>query len=214
MVRYSKEELRAGALILSQLKMFNEATVVFYNQIDPAFWKGFDQCINRFLKNNSWAGKAEFEQKESCWFAPYDWEVETDNWKYWFETHFAAYKEDDYYLAVITNTGTEQAEFGLRFKMNADYFGGQKKLNTYTSTIAREYRDQLINIGFDDHGKGNFFLPIRLDANQLAECWQKYGAFLDDNEVFSPLRDALEKLRQSVIIFDKILSSYNEENTD
>ncbi|WP_340615196.1 hypothetical protein [Xenorhabdus thailandensis] len=58
--------------------------------------------------------------------APYDWEVETDNWKYWFETHFAAYKEDNYCLAVITDTGTEQAEFGLRFKMNADHFGGQK----------------------------------------------------------------------------------------
>ncbi|CDG16851.1 hypothetical protein [Xenorhabdus doucetiae] len=214
MTLYNEKERQAGAMILSQLKMFNEAVVVFENQVDPAFWKGFDKCIDHFLKDNGWVGEAKFEQKESCWLSPKNWETEVDSWKYWFETHFTECEENDYYLAIITNTGIEQAEFGLMFKMNAGYFGGQKKLNAYTNGITQEYRDQLIKMGFDDRGKGNFFLPVTLDANQLAECWQEYGAFPEDNDVFSPLRDALEKLRQSSIIFDAIFSSSNEKNTD
>lgn len=44
---------KAGALILSQLRMFNEATVYFEKGIDNTFWKSFDQFIERFIKENN-----------------------------------------------------------------------------------------------------------------------------------------------------------------
>lgn len=72
------------------------------------------------------------------------------------------------------------------------------------------YNEKLVALGFDVQGKGNFFLPVILDAKQLAECWQVYGEFPEGHEVFTPLQQALDKLLQSAEIFDAIFSSAND----
>ena len=61
---HSDAERQAGILILSQLKMFNEAVVYFEKHLSPAFWKSFDQCVERFMKDNSWVGKANYEHQD------------------------------------------------------------------------------------------------------------------------------------------------------
>lgn len=213
MTQYNDAERQAGTLILSQLKMFNEAVVVFEEHIDPAFWKGFDQCIERFTKANNWCGEAEFAQKESVWLAPPSWSIEANTCKYWFENHVTVSKDVDFLLAVMTNTKTEQGEFGFQFKLNADWFGGTRKLNAYANSVDQTYRTQLVALGFDDQGKGNFFLPVILDSKRLAECWQEYGAFPEDHDVFNPLRNTLGILLQSIAIFDAIFSSETGDTT-
>lgn len=210
MTQYNDSERQAGTLILSQLKMFNEAVVVLEQFIYPAFWKGFDHCIERFIKSNNWAGDSNFEQKEYSWLAHPGWVIEGDNCKYWFENRSFVNKGNDFALAVLTGVGTEQGEFGFQFILNVGSFGGTRKLNTYVSTVAQEYREQLVNQGFRDQGKGNFFLPLTLRVDQLSECWSTYGAFPEEHEVFTPLRNALEKLLQSSAIFDAIFSSAAE----
>ncbi|ASY74423.1 hypothetical protein [Pectobacterium polaris] len=212
MTQYSDIERQAGAMILSQLKMFNEAVVVFENQIDGAFWKGFDQCVDWFLKDKNWKGEAEYEQKEYCWLAPKSWEQIPDVPKYFFETHSTVVSEVDYCLAVITGIGTEQASFGFRFKVNIELFGGKRKFTEFVKNINPLHREQLRSLGFDALANGEFFFPVLLNANQLADCWQEYGYFPADHEIFSPLNNAMEKFMDAVPFFDEIFSSSFKNN--
>lgn len=86
MNKLSETERQAGVQLLSHLKMFNEAVVYFEQHLDPAFWKSFDKCIERFIKSHDLAGDANYEHKSYCWLAPQNWIIENNNWKYWFAT--------------------------------------------------------------------------------------------------------------------------------
>ena len=196
----------------SNLKMFNEAVVVFEQYIDPAFWKGFDLCAERFKKENNWAGEIEMTQKDYLWLAPPSWVIENDNCKYWFENNVTTSEGRDFDLALLTQSHTEQGTFGFQFKLDPGWFGGTRKMNAYLNNTAQEYRTQLVELGFEDQGKGNFFLPITLDINQLADCWKEYGAFPAEHEVFAPLLDSLKKLAKSVAIFDATFSAFVVES--
>ncbi|AVT60023.1 MULTISPECIES: hypothetical protein [Pectobacterium] len=214
MNQHSDAERQAGTLILSQLKMFNEAVVYFEQHLSPAFWKSFDQCIERFMKDNNWAGKANYEHQDYCWLSHPGWVIEGVNCKYWFENSSTVSDGADYILAVLTDTGTEQGQFGFEFKLNTGYFGGVKKIASYANNIQQSYRKQLQDLGFLDQGKGNYFLPVTIEYNLLTECWKEYGEFPVENEVFSPLRAALETLLRSTKVLDAIFSSEQQSSED
>ncbi len=207
MNQHNDAERQAGILILSQLKMFNEAVVYFEQHLSPAFWRSFDQCVERFMKDNNWAGKANYEHQDYCWLAHPSWVIEGVNCKYWFENISTVSEGNDYILSVLTGTGTEQGQFGFEFKLNAGYFGGAKKIANYAGTIQQSYREQLQCLGLEDQGKGNYFIPVIIDPTLLTECWRVYGGFPVEHEAFSPLRTALEKLLQSTKILDAVFSS-------
>ncbi|HEM7507719.1 TPA: hypothetical protein U2J54_000689 [Providencia rettgeri] len=205
MNKYSDAERQAGKQLLSQLKMFNEAVVYFDQHIEPAFWKSFDKCIDRFIKNNKLAGDADYENKQYCWLAKNDWVIENDNYRYWFGTRTTVDEELDYTLAVLTGQGIEQGNFGFEFKLNAAHFGGARKLTSYNNSISKKYNEdkkKLIKMGFEDQGKGNYFLPIIIDLKLLEDCWGLNGEFPVEDDVFSPLRNALETLLESTEILD------------
>lgn len=164
---HSDAERQAGILILSQLKMFNEAVVYFEQHLSPAFWKSFDQCVERFMKDNNWVGKANYEHQDYCWLAHPAWVIEGVNCKYWFENSSTVTDGNDYILAVLTGTGTEQGQFGFEFKLNAGFFGGARKLTSYTSTIQQQYREQLRELGLLDKGKVTIFFLLSLIQNYL-----------------------------------------------
>lgn len=82
-----------------------------------------------------------------------------------------------------------------------------RKLATYASSLPSELCNHLVQQGFIDQGKGNYFLPVILDSAQLAEYWQEYGSFPLENELFTPLRDVLEKLIQSSALLDSMFSA-------
>ncbi|MEI7369378.1 hypothetical protein WCT94_17255 [Pectobacterium sp. 1950-15] len=69
-------------------------------------------------------------------------------------------------------------------------------------------------LGFLDQGKGNYFLPVTIEPHLLTECWQDYGEFPVEHEVFSPLRAALETLLHSTEVMDAIFSSERKTSTD
>lgn len=214
MTKFNEAERQAGTLMLSNLKMFNEAVVAFEHYIDPEFWKGFDLCAERFKKEKSWAGETGMAQKEYLWLAPPNWAVnaETSAYKYWFENHVTTNEVIDYSLAVLTQSQTEQGAFGFQFKLNSGWFGGTRKMLTYINNTDQKYRTQLAALGFEDQGKGNFFLPVKLDISRVTECWKEYGAFPVEHEVFIPLQQALEKLAKSVAIFDELFSPFVAES--
>ncbi|WP_279205051.1 hypothetical protein [Obesumbacterium proteus] len=204
---HNDAERQAGILILSQLKKFNEAVVYFEQHLSPAFWKSFDQCVERFMKDNNWVGKANYEHQDYCWLAHPAWVIEGVNCKYWFENSSTVTDGVDYILAVMTGAGTEQGQFGFEFKLNVGFFGGARKLTSYTGAIQKQHREQLHELGLVDKGKGSYFLPVIIDPKLLTECWKEHGEFPVEHEAFSLLRIALETLLQSTKILDAIFSS-------
>ena len=203
----NNEERQAGTLLLSQLKMFNEAVVVFEQQIDPAIWKGIDLCAGEFIKERGWSGETDYAESGTFWFAPKGWRVDAD-YKYFYESFSTSSSETDYELALLTGCGTEQAQFGFRFLPSKAIFGPDKRLKAIASNIDRASRIALSK--FQDLGKGAFFLPVTLDLNLMAECWQENGEFPPDHELFTPLRTALETLEKAVPIFDAIFAAAND----
>mgnify|MGYP001032623891 CR=1 FL=1 len=204
----NEEERQAGTLLLTQFALFNQATVVFEQQIEPAFWKGFDLCVSRLANSLDWDEDADYENKEACWLSPKSWLVEPRTYKYWFECHSTVREGYDYQLALLLGCGTEEGEFGFKFILSDKYFGGVKKRNLYLSQhLTAERVEKLNQLGFRDITQGTFFLPLALDPALIAACWQENGAFPHDHEVFAPLREALNKLEQAVAIFDEIFAA-------
>ena len=186
MTYYNDEERQAGALLLSQLKMFNQAAVVFENQIEPAFIKAFDQCVKQCVLANGWYVS---EDKCKCWFENY----QTDS------------RVEDYFLAVLTHNATEKTAFGFRLALDNSIYGGVRNLKHYVNEKTRPVLEKLAAMGFEDHGKGNFFIPLYLDGGQLSECWLEYGKFPPEHTLFDPLKEVLAKLKEAVPLFDEIL---------
>lgn len=205
MTYYNDEERQAGALLLSQLKMFNQAAVVFENQITPAFWKGFDQRVKQFVMVNNWRGESDIEEDDVLWIAPTSWHESGDKCKCWFENYQTNCREEDYLLAVLTGNATEKTAFGFRLALDTSIYGGVPNLKRYKNDTTLPVLEMLKEMGFEDHGKGNFFIPLQLDIRQLSECWLEYGKFSAEHPLFDPLADVLARLKDSIPLFDEIL---------
>lgn len=207
----NNEERQAGNLLLSQLKMFNEATVFFKRQLNPAIWQGIDLCANDFISKKGWGGKADYARSGVFWLAPKKWDIDGTDYKYFYESFSTRSDQHDYELALLTGCCAEQEHFfGFRFHPSKAIFGPDKNLKSMVSNIDPALRMELDNLNFRDLGKGMFFLPVTLDINMMAECWQDNGEFPPDHELFAPLRSALETLEKAISIFDTIFAAAND----
>ncbi|NCI17432.1 hypothetical protein EHJ07_13220 [Cronobacter muytjensii] len=194
----------AGALIFSRLAMFNEAVTLFETQLDPAFWTGFSQCLETFAEATGWQGEFDLQKRGSCWMT---WAMEEEPVRAWFDVGPVEDSGNDYYLALLTDNGVSRSPYGFRFVPDYRRFGGQRAVNEKLRTAQQALLNALDELGFRKNSRGVLFLPVTLDAQLLAQTWQKYGEFAPDDEVFTPLRSALETLKQAVPWFDELLAS-------
>lgn len=206
------QERKAGELILSQLGMFNEAMVLYGTVIEPAIFKGIDECVENFVHDSEWIGKSHLGP-DGSWVAPKTWlnnqgEEEPER-NAWFEIDVIE-SHDDYWPALFCGAGTRGGQAGFLFKVNNRIFGGLNPWKKYVnSIITGELMAQLSKLGFKKWGDKNefFFLPVLLDNKVLAQSWLDYGEFTKDDESLAPLNEALEKLKQAAPIFDQIMQA-------
>lgn len=204
------EDKKAGHLILSRLGMFNEAVVLFENVIEPAMKKGIDACAEYFVEENDWCGEFEFHSDDSCWLAPAHWRSnpgdEDPELKAWFEIDYIE-DNNDFWTALFCGVATQGGEAGFSFCIDPASFGGKNAWNACAKKIPQDLILALDGIGFKNLGKGKFFLPVRLDCQQLAQSWLEFGEFTRDDDSLIPLAASLEKLKQAVWIFDQIMQN-------
>lgn len=203
------EDRKAGQLILSQVGMFNEAVVLFENTIQPAVLAGIDACVESFAEDNGWDG--EFEANEiNCWLAPRTWitnpGAEEPEFKAKFEIDYID-SNDDYCTACFCGVATQGGQAGFVFSIDPGCFGGKTAWNACARKIPQDLIAQLTRLGFQNKDKGQFFLPITLDPQQLAQSWADSGEFTQDDDCFKPLYAALEKLKQAVPVFEQIMQN-------
>lgn len=213
MTQINKEARQAGELILSQLRQFNQATVLLEQHIQPAFQATLQEIVKRFAADRDWGGEFMWDKKDYHWFARASW-LSPEGDKGRFEDHSTAEEGQDYWLALATGQGSEPGEWGYQFMPGRNYFGGAAAFNRYIKRADPSVTASLTASGFRDFGKGNFFLPVKFDALKVAACWQEYGEFPEDDEVFQPLHKALETLAGALPLFDKLLAGAAELTPD
>lgn len=208
------DERKAGALLLSNLGMFNEARLLFENVMEAAILKAFDHAVEAFSNEVDWDGVFNLADDVGCWVAPATWNIsqpgEDADHKAYFEVD-CINDNDDYWTALLCKQGSEGGEAGFMFNIEPRQFGGLRNWNSYIKNIDSDIVDKLGKAGFIDQGKGKFFLPVHIDVIAVKEAWEEYG---DENtEDFAeyclePLRSALKTIQNNLGIFDEIMNGY------
>jgi len=207
------DERKAGALILSNLGMFNESVVLFENVVQPTILKSIDYMIETFAKENSFDGVFDLAGDDTtCWLAAPGWKNEDYDYKAHFKIEVIN-GDKDYWVALFCKQGSEGGEVGFMFDIkNTKQFGGRIKWNAYIKNINQDTVFELENHGFKYQGKGKFFLPIYLNANEIKAAWEEYG---DENPkdfaeyCLSPLLAALQAILKNRHMFDEIMGGCN-----
>lgn len=205
-------ENQAGKMILAHIGMFNEATIFFSDVVEPAVQSAIDECVEVFANAEEWCGKFEFATNADCRLAPAQWnksEKKSDfDSKAWFAVGCIE-DMDDYWSALLCNQGSAGGEAGFVFEVDNGVYGTKSKCSQYLSKLSDDKFEQLRKFGFElveyKKGKKTFFMKITLNADSLAETWGNNGEFSETDPCFEPVKDALEKLKKALPIFDDIL---------
>jgi hypothetical protein len=211
-------ETNAGALILSQLGHFCEAQRLMEREITPKFYEAIDQLTESYCDSQRWVGVFELADDDDCWLAPSEWNL-ADRKK---PTCIATFKidciedDDDYWLALFCGVGGKSGKAGFKFSVNYSHFGGVRKCEKLFAQFDPETVKELTTLEFKQQGKWEFFLPIRLDSDQLALAWKAAdgaGATdlsrrLSEDDSLGPIREALGNLKKSIPLFNTILGKH------
>ena len=209
----------AGTLLFKQLKTFNESVVYFEQTLQPALLKAIQDCVEDFCSSGSgWHGHFDFPEEFDCHLAPLHWLIEQGEEEVSFQkqTHKATFEinyiEDnyDYGSALFCGVGTAGGEAGFMFDCDVKAFGGKHAWRRCVRQATSQL-DQLAKLGFKDLGDGNFFLPVRLNTDDLASTWEESGTFDKDDDCFQPVQDALARIAKAVPVFDALMDSCPEK---
>lgn len=144
-------------------------------------------------------------EMKSFGFAQKKWKTDYDSDPKFYISHTESNEENNLWLSLFCQNSINNSEAGFCF--DKKFFGDRRTKKNRSDNTAEDQYDLLQKIGFkqlDDR----FFLPIKLSNKALAKSWlEKEDPFTPSDECFSPLRDALEKLKQSVPIFEAIMDS-------
>lgn len=197
---------KAGALILENLAMFNEAAVLYENVIQLEILEKLDDVIQNWAKETGWESETVWHTDDSpVWVAPLEWNHSGDNKEEPSKAFFSLwYLEEDatdsYVVADLCGVG--QTEMGFWFEIHHSTFGGKTSWNAFAKTIPTEMAKKIAEFGFRDQLKGTYFLPIKLEHKEMASAWDNE----DYAECFKPIVSALNTLKDSRSVFDELLA--------
>ena len=202
---------QAGALILNNLKNFNESVVYFETVVAPSIEGGVDSCVSSFCGEcNGWEGEYDLAGDYSnCWLAPEAWNTTPGEKnpvrKAWFEVS-CINGDYDWWSSLFCGVGVRGGEAGFMFRFQPKEFGGKVNWKNFVKK-QQSVVGEIEKLGFKNQNDGTFFLPVRLDASNLANTWDEAGKLQGDDDCFQPVRDALEKIAKSVPLFDELMQS-------
>lgn len=198
------EQRKAGSVILANLAMFNESAILFENEVEPAFIEALDKAIEGWAEQQQWVGVFDRYSGNQTWLFPPEWHIlgaedEYDS-KAWFYLDFLTGDGDAYDLADLCGVG--QDEMGLIFRIKFGEFGGKSAWNKFVKSLPASIVAPLQGLGFNDCGKGVFFMPIKLDPSLLANAWENE----DYEDLMQPVITVLDNIKQSIAIFNELFS--------
>lgn len=193
--------IRAGAVILKDLSLFNQAVIFLEEQIDPAIRSAISEMANEWIKQKNWKGEADVsETVTDMWLCPSDWaeneEEPLGRFRFGYQNEKAT---NSYEIADLFNLG--QTNFGFRFMPGYGWFGGKGPWAAFMKTIS-DQTEKISQAGWVHEGKGIFFRSVSLAADCRVSAWENE----DWSEALAPLAEAFNKLEADQSLFGSILN--------
>jgi hypothetical protein len=194
------DTIRAGAIILKDLSLFNEAVTFFEQQVDPVIRNALGQSLREWTDDNQWKGAWDVSNYlTDMWVCPADWHENEDEPFARFRFGYRdASATDAYEIADLFGLG--QTDFGFRFAPEHSWFGGKSGWNAFAKTIG-DLSENIAGAGWINEGKGSFFYRVALAADSRVSAWENE----DWSEALAPFTAALNKLKADKKFFDRIL---------
>jgi len=191
---------KAGVLILNNIGMFNEASLLMSETIEVELFKKIEEEIEQWQEENEWHGEGNW-YGDRMWVCPPAWAIdrENDSWKAYFEFN----RENDdlvdtFELASFCGSG--RTRVGFRFTATSAYFGNKRQWLNFCNRSLPTAASELQKLGFT-YDKGLWFLPVTLSSTDLAAAYEGE----DYAEALQPIRLALDQLKLAQPVFDEII---------
>lgn len=192
--------IRAGAVILNDLLLFNQAVNFLENQISPMIQTAVGEFVGDWIQRNFWTGDADASDSlTDIWLCPTAWQESGD--RPFARFHFARRDDDasdSYEIADLLNLG--QTDFGFRFAPEHSWFGGKNKWNAFARNIS-DLTERVAKAGWINEGKGVFFRPVSLAVDCRVSAWENE----DWSATLAPLTVVLDSLAADQKLFDNII---------
>ncbi|MDF0605632.1 hypothetical protein HZU77_008205 [Neisseriaceae bacterium TC5R-5] len=202
--------IEAGALIIENLSMLEEARNLLEGEVEKKVFAAIDELIQQWVDKQEWQGRYDF-YRAATYFASVEWIKGTEaDWLAWYslegkENNRA--KEDHWCLTTALAVGVQK--IGFRFETKYGDVKGTNKTRWKDFIIGQNKKyTQIQEIGFQfEDEEGTWFLPWQLDVKLLASCYR------DDNipAALTPVTQALACLKQAHPHFLEIVNAVQQE---
>lgn len=194
----------AGALILNNLPMFDEAAILMKQEITNSIFAEIQNFVEVWARKKGWwVGSMEWIEKDDLWIAPQEWmsPIEEDDTNALFYLDREDENTDSFDVANLCECG--KTRMGLCFGKSLEF--NKSVWNNACKNLPEASSLNLSSLGFEGQPKtkasgDRWFLPIKLDYHELATAYEN-----DSYEVvLEPLRQALETVYNALPIFDEL----------
>lgn len=193
------DSVRAGAIILRNLRLFDQATLFFERKLDVALSEAVDLHVRSWLDQHGWRGQTKVTSSfEDLWVCPPAWMESEDDPFATFELRPQSDKSDSFELADLCGVGS--THYGFRFVVKHSWFGGKSGWNSALKNLQAQI-DAISNAGWISEGRGMFFRPVQLSPDKLASAWET-----DDwSGALAPLTTEFEFMAANQKVFDTLI---------
>lgn len=193
----------AGSLILKDLALFDRAAQYLNLQITPEVGRQLAREIRDWTEGKDWAhGLSDSDfWGEEIWICPKSWHLAEEEWLAWFDLDNRDSEVGN--SSLIANAfGVGETQFGFTFHVSHSHFGGKANWNRFAKSLGDEVA-ALANHGWQHQGAGKFFLPVTLGIEAAVSAWESG----DWTDVLMPLTEAMDRISQSLDIFERIVKN-------
>ena len=210
----TKAKEKAGALIIRNLRLFEDASKLLQFEIERPIFDEIDRIAEQWANDHKWVGTFDWWNDQLS-LVPKGWILpETDNSEYQARFEFwlrhgddegDTEKSDYWYLTRLCGVGSNS--IGFKWYEEPEVIGTQGNRRKWKEFI-RERADPFIEMGFEfEEERGRFFLPVVLDQEKLAVSYENSAI----EDALLPIHEALDKIGNSVKAFTDVLTVAKRE---
>ncbi len=197
-----EKQIAAESLILKNIKLFEEASVLMEEEISSKIFNEFDTIVQNWMDENDFYGKADFHDNDEIFFAPNNWKTDSDKE----DSSPAKFQFDEengdsshWWLSSLCHCSNDRAGF---FFMIGKLQKAQWK--PAFDSLSENSKTELRKLGFELKEKEkSFFLPFKLDNEKLALAFEQD----DFDEAMEPIRQTLKSIEQAIPYFDEVINA-------
>ncbi len=162
---------KAGALILSNLAIFNDAAILMEQEIEVQIFEKIHYIIQDWMLRHDFNGETEWNN-DNLWFAPKRWKISSDERDFQCASFWFGHEEDSSSYNLADLCGCGQTRMGFYF--GKDNVVKNKIWKNSWQVLPDNSLQILDDLGFVFYNKagGQWFLPITLDNSKLASAYE------------------------------------------